>query len=191
MKNPIPFSSLFVFCLAALAFGDEILFKNGKSISGKVTEYKDGQITILKDDGRSVTGGIDKIDKIRFDTSPPSDEKSESSSETHSKTQQDDNSKKTPISPAIRSQISKAIDSAQRTLRPDQAVVAMYLDTSKPTDGLPRGDVSYRCYSGGGYSGDVHAPRGRLFLAASTPFAKPQSMPRTKQACQRQARHAK
>lgn len=49
--------------------GDEIHFKNGQFIKGKVLDFKDGKITIRKEDGKTVSGDIGKIDQIRFEVS--------------------------------------------------------------------------------------------------------------------------
>jgi hypothetical protein len=145
---------------------DDIAFKSGQKLQGEVILFLDGIVTIRKSDGTVIRGDISKIESIDFDRlsssskSPSSSEKAKPSGLEAIKSKAVAGTSSTDSS-EIQRQIDARVENVQKSPNPSgepRAIVALYVDTEVPREGLPQGHVEYRCYIWDGWSGSERIP---------------------------------
>ena len=137
----------FLFCASLVCSptaADVIHFGNGKKVDGRVIEYVDQHLRIELPDGKVIIRKITEVERIEF-AQPAS-----------------------ALEPVIDAELEKAIKEAKKLLdvpakRP-KAGIAMYLYTEDPDAVIPKNEVSFKFYTGGGYSGSKRVPLHRAFV---------------------------
>lgn len=178
MKFSVPVLLLFPLIFASMLPADEIVFKSGKKIEGKVLEYKNGRIKIRNTEGKEIVGDIDKIESMQFDSGSPETVASSKESKPDKGADNKDNKSNKAGKPAgmpaaipndpniglaqtsIEKQLATIIANTEKTLPPNYSAFAIYLDTDDPRVKIPQGSrIEYKCYgTGGGYSGSDSIP---------------------------------
>lgn len=174
MKFTVPVVSLFPLIFASMLPADEIVFKSGKKIEGKVLEYKNGRIKIRNTEGKEIVGDIDKIDSMQFESDSTGTAENKKESKPAKEADKKDNiTNKAGNKPAempaaipndpnvglaqksIEKQLAAIIANTEKTLQPNQSAFAIYLDLEDPRGRIPQDmRAEYKCYGpSGGYSG--------------------------------------
>ncbi|TWT53670.1 hypothetical protein Pla22_13010 [Rubripirellula amarantea] len=130
-----------------LAFADEIHFKNGKIVNGEVTQYQNGTITIVQDNGKTISGSIAVIRSINFETSTKTNDKPLPASKSSNDL---DDSQGSVADKRLIARAIENVSARESKSDSDSAVVGLVVRAAGASGPV---EVTYRCYQGGGYSG--------------------------------------